>query len=199
MINRKFFFLQIRSSLFSPLKQSQVDGLTEILDVWENNYADWDDRWLAYALGTVHHETAMTMKPIHEYGGKQYFTKRYGIEGENPARARRYGNTEIGDGVRYAGKGYVQLTWKNNYRRAGDEIGVDLVKNPELAMDPTIAATILFCGMKDGWFSGKKFSDYFFGETEKWVAARRTINGNDKAEIVASFARAYYAAISHTL
>lgn len=198
-INRRFFFRQVRSSLFGALRQSQVEGLTSILDAWESDHAAWDDRWLAYALGTAHLETAMTMLPIRERGGSAYFNRRYGIEGDNPARARRMGNTASGDGARYAGRGYVQLTWKSNYRRAGDKLGVDLVGNPDLALDAAVAAQIMFDGMNEGWFTGKTFSDYFDGETENWVQARRIINGLDKADNIAGYATAYYAAISHTV
>ena len=57
-INRNFFFLQAKQNLFSgTLTQSQVDGLTAILDEWEAKYSDRDDRWLAYMLATAHHET----------------------------------------------------------------------------------------------------------------------------------------------
>jgi putative chitinase len=55
MINRKFFFDHTRMSLFNgKFSQKQVEGLNFIIDVWEQDHADWDDRWLAYALGTTH-------------------------------------------------------------------------------------------------------------------------------------------------
>ena len=97
MINRRFFFEQCRGALFGgSLKQKQIDGLTAILDEWERHHARKDDRWLAYALGTTHHETARTMQPIHEYGARSYFHWRYDIKGGNPALARRLGNTQSG-------------------------------------------------------------------------------------------------------
>ena len=56
-INRKFFFDTVRLSLFDgSLRQGQVNGMTAILDYWETHHATKDDRWLAYALGTTHHE-----------------------------------------------------------------------------------------------------------------------------------------------
>lgn len=200
MINRDFFFRQVRLSLFGgSLNQGQVNGLTTILDEWEAHHAAKDDRWLAYALGTTHHETDRTMRPIHEYGGQQYLTKNYDVTGNDPTRARRMGNTTPGDGVRYCGKGYVQLTWKNNYIRAGNEIGYPgLVNNPDDAMKPEYARKILLLGMMGGWFTGKKLADYFNPQTENWVQARRIINGLDKANLIASYAQSYYGAISYT-
>ena len=54
----------------------------------------------------------------------------------------RMGNDEPGDGYRYRGRGYMQLTGKDNYRAAGDALGLDLVSNPDLAADPENAARI---------------------------------------------------------
>ena len=74
--------------------------------------------------------------PIHEFGDNAYFTKNY--EGRADL-----GNTQQGDGARYCGRGYIQLTGRANYRTYGALIGVDLEGNPDLAMDPAIAAEVL--------------------------------------------------------
>ena len=68
-INRKFFYDYARQHLFGgQLRQSQVDGMNAFLDRWEAHHAQDDHRWLAYILGTTHHETDRTMQPIEEYG-----------------------------------------------------------------------------------------------------------------------------------
>jgi putative chitinase len=183
MLNRDFFFDQVRRTLFDgKLKQAQFDGLNAIVTEWEQNHSDQDDRWLAYMLATTHHETGRTMQPIEEWG---------------KGAKHSYGKADPQTGQRYYGRGFVQLTWKYNYKKAGDELGVDLVNNPAKALDLGIATNILFAGMIKGWFTGKKLADCFGPGKEDWRNARRIINGLDKADLIASQGRAYYAAISY--
>ncbi|HYG47251.1 MAG TPA: glycoside hydrolase family 19 protein [Allosphingosinicella sp.] len=201
-INRDFFFDHIRTVLFDgSLKQSQVTGLTAILDYWEARTATGDDRWLAYLLATAHHETDRTIRPIREYGGTAYFTRRYDPPptGRNPRIARDLGNVRPGDGARYCGRGFVQLTGRRNYTDWARRLGVDLVGKPDLALDLAIATRILVDGSLLGTFTGKKLSDYLHDEVSDWRNARRVINGLDKANLIAGYALKYYAATSYTL
>lgn len=199
MLNRRFFFDHVRHTLFGGrLRQSQVRGLTAILDAWEALPEREDDRRLAYVLATAHHETDRALWPIREAGGIAYLTRRYDIRGERPALARSHGNVSPGDGVRYAGRGFVQLTWRDNYARASAALGEDLVGDPDRALDLTVATRILVTGMREGWFTGRCLADYFNGPREDWVNARRIVNALDKANLIAGFALAYYAALSHT-
>lgn len=64
------------------------------------------------------------------------------------------GNTQPGDGVRYKGRGYIQITGRYNYKKFGDIVGHDLVNNPELASDPNIAAQVALAYWKDRGISG---------------------------------------------
>ncbi|MEP3783201.1 MULTISPECIES: hypothetical protein [Paracoccaceae] len=208
-INRKFFFDSTRLSLFEgSLSQKQVDGLTTLLDYWEHNHAKKDDRWLAYVFGTAHHEVDRKMQPIREYGGKNYFRRMYDIKGDRPRVARSLGNLAVGDGVQFHGRGYVQLTGRANYADWENRLGVDLTsRHPsdaygagtsERVLEPEIAVQILFEGMIRGTFTGKSLPDYFDGVREDWRGARRIVNGLDKANLIASYAKQYYAAISYT-
>jgi predicted chitinase len=121
----------------------------------------------AYVLATVEHETDRTFKPIDEYGGSK----------------TRYSP--------YWGRGYVQLTWRSNYQKYSQLLGVDLVKNPDLAKDPNIALFVLVHGFKTGAFTGKKLSDYVNASKKDFVNARRCINGTDKAQHIANLANRY--------
>jgi putative chitinase len=156
--------------------------------------------YAAYALATAYRETASTMQPIKEYGGPTYFTRMYDVAGARTALCIANGNTCAGDGPRYCGRGYVQLTWKNNYAKAGKACGVDLVANPDKAMDPVIAAKIMRSGMVEGWFSGRKLADYLpaIGEAAPaaFANARRIINGSDHADEIAGHAIEFQRALA---
>ena len=170
MYDHAKFFAGIRS-LAPHFSQTQVDGFNAVLDAAPPDMAACH---LAYCLATAWHETAFTMKPIEEYGRGR--GKAYGPSG-------------------FWGRGYVQLTWKDNYAKAGNELGVDLVRSPALAMRPEIAAKIMFDGMREGWFTGKKLSDYFSATVDDPVNARRIINGTDRAAQVAGYHRVFLSAL----
>lgn len=210
-VDREKLFAGIRRAVFNGrFSQKQVDGINHIVDAWDKSVFD-DLRWLAYMLGTAYHETAATMRPIKEYGSVAYFTGMYDVRGRRPDTARKMGNTKPGDGARYCGRGYVQLTWKSNYAAAGKLLGIDLVANPDLAMDPDIAAKIMFEGMTradiifedsttgDGDFSftGRTLEQYFHDTTEDWIGARRIINGTDHAAMIAATARLFNDALEY--
>lgn len=183
-LDRAKFFAQVRDRLFGgKLTEGQVSGTEAILNEWLARSPDADPRWLAYMLATTKHETAHTMQPIEEYG---------------KGRGYSYGVPDPTTGQTYYGRGYVQLTWLSNYRKMGNLIGVDLVNRPELALDPTIAATIMFEGMEHGLFTGVGLPRYFNETTDDPVNARRIINGTDRAELIAGYHREYLSALKNS-
>lgn len=205
MIDRKLFFDGVRPSLFGGnLLQSQVDGSEAILDEWEERQLT-DVRHLAYMFATVYHEVARSMQPIREWGDERYFFRMYDIAGERPGTARLLGNLQSGDGARFCGRGFVQLTGRRNYRRmtelvAAPRFGLDLVAEPDAALRLDVATAILFEGMLDaesgfGDFTGLALDDFFDATKDDPVGARRIINGLDRAELVAGYHRRFLAAI----
>jgi len=85
------------------------------------------------------HETKM-FSDLVEKGNQEYF-KKYDPE-FSPKLAKILGNTEVGDGFTYRGRGYLHLTGRYNYEKAGTALGYPLIDNPDLAADPAIAAEI---------------------------------------------------------
>lgn len=182
LTNPKAFFTEVRVD-HGPLKTAQVEGFNALLTAMDA----WPVSWVAYGLSTAWHETAATMQPIKEFGGPVYFKKKYDIQGQNPALAKRLGNTQPGDGVKYAGRGYVQLTGRANYAR----YGID--DTPDDALKADVAAHILVDGMTKGRFTGKKLADYLPGD---YANARRIINGLDRAKHIAVLAEGFEQALT---
>lgn len=166
-INRQGFFDTIRGLFGGHFTQPQIDGMTAILDSFERSLPQGDVRWLAYMLATTFHETARTMQPVRE---------AFWLSEDWRRRNLRY--------YPYYGRGYVQLTWKENYERAGVVVGANLVSNPDLAMRPDIAAVVMLAGMTQGWFrrdnKGRHtLARYFSGSTNDPSGAREIINGKE--------------------
>lgn len=146
-----------------------------------------DPRWAAYLLATVQHETAGRYAPIREFGTAERFTALYE---RNRRLAVQLGNDRPGDGARYCGRGYVQITGRANYRFAATRLLVDLEGNPDLALQPDIAYDLLVLGTVEGWYTrGRhKLATHIEGERCDWINARRIINGVDRAVLIAGYA-----------
>lgn len=198
LANAKAFFDRVRGvDLLGPvLTPTEVAGCNAILAACDG----WPLAYTAYALATAYHETAGTMQPIKERGGDEYLRRNYDVTGRDPVRARKMGNAEPGDGVRYCGRGYVMLTWHVNYLRAERETGEKIMANPDLAMRPDIAARIMRLGMGEGWFTGRKLANYLpaagRATRAQFTKARAIINGADKAEKIAEEAMDFQEALA---
>lgn len=175
MIDRDAYFENVRVNMFDgSMSQQQVDGQNVIIALWDYQSTGspmTDLRWLAYMLATVYHECATRMWPVTEYGNQEYL------------ESREYWP--------YIGRGFVQLTWESNYRNAGISLGLiddrDLVAHPNVALDSLIAARVMFRGMSEGWFTGKKLGQYFNDDVDDPINARQIINGNDDDELIAGY------------
>lgn len=192
---RFYDWLRGNAMLGPKISATEFEGCDKIVRACA--VAGWGISWVAYALATTYHETAGTMQPVKEIGGAAYFTKMYDIRGDRPAKARELGNLTPGDGAKFAGRGYVQLTGRTNYAKATAKlralgIDVDLVAAPDRAMEPEIAATILVLGMREGWFTGRDIDDDLPvsgpARLAQFIASRDIINGRDKQEMIAQYA-----------
>lgn len=195
------FFDHIRKTLFQGrLKQVQVDRIKAVLIELEYAAVDHLGAW-AYVLATGHHEAAAWLH-YKELGGADYFTRLYDIKGQRPAKAKELGNVRAGDGARYCARGPIGVTGRYNYRKLGAKLGIDLESTPELAEQPDIGARLLVEGMLDGDYRRRpngrpyKLADYFDSKRCDYIGARNIVNGGlDKAQVIAGYAQAYYAAL----
>lgn len=174
------FFAAV-SRIIGRMDQVQVDTINGLLKA----AAHWPVGWLAYGLATAFHEARL--KPIEEWGkGK----------GRPYAKPGKYGQSQHG-------RGLVQLTWDRNYEWADKALGLNgaLLKDFNLALRPDYSAAILVKGMESGAFNpkGKGLAAYIDGHhptRDQYVAARTTVNLNDKAGMIADLAVRFQAALS---
>ena len=176
---------------FGSLSQEAVDNINLIVETCEKYNLSYPQS--AYVLATTLWETARTFKPIEEYGkGKN---RKYGTW-YTDSKGVKYGIAGSGGDIYlysdypylYYGRGFCQLTHWVNYKFAGEQLGIDLINNPDLALQPKYASEILIKGSINGWFTSKKLSDYINDKKKDYINARRVINGTDKAQLIANYA-----------
>ncbi len=173
MFDKAAFYQVVRGGILGPkLEPNEVEGCEAILGAMQGLPV----AHCAYALATAYHETARTMQPVRE---------AYWLSENWRKRNLRYWP--------WYGRGYVQLTWEANYKRADDELGLggSLLDNADRAMEPAIAAAIMRRGMVEGWFTTHTLAKHLpdrLGTIKQFETARRIINGIDKAHSIATYA-----------
>lgn len=199
------FFDAVRGTVFGgKLAQAQVDGLNVLLDAGKR-YGLADPHHMANVLAQVAYETGAYMCPIKETVMPHHNDKNPSdatvisrldaafAKGQLPWVKRPYWR----DG--WFGRGPLQITHRANYEKLGKRIGVDLIKDRDLALDRNIGASIAVAGMKEGLFTGRKLSDYAFPsalDAEPSKNPRRIVNGQDGTDSkVARYHRAFHAAL----
>ncbi len=154
-------------------KKKFLERLAFSLDKYEVT----DKNQIAYIIATVEWETNHTYTPVKEaYWLSEKWRKNH----------LKY--------YPYYGRGFVQITWKENYLKFAKLLGIDLVNEPDLALEFTVAMDILVLGFRDGLFTGRNLNRYTKASGAfDFVGARHIINGKDKAHTIASMAKTYLA------
>ena len=170
---RKIFFEEYKKTLDKnkSLSSDEVKAIDSFLDLYEKNKKDFNKYQWAYIFATVFHETAGTFLPVKEAFWLSENWRKNNL---------RY--------YPYYGRGFVQITWEENYRKFSKLLKEDFVKYPDKVMEINNSFFILTYGFKNGTFTGKKISDYITDNKKDYRGCRRCINGMDKADLIASYA-----------
>ena len=192
-MNRAKFFSQLRApscTMFGGrLTPGQVVGMEGILDGFAVT-GDGRDKTLAYGLATARREVGINMVPVREgfktsdASARAYVAKHY------PNKS--YSKPKPPHGFVYYGRGYVQLTHDTNYAGAG------ILDNPDKALEPEFAAELMFKGLLDGRWNGKRKGLAFYlpsNGKDDLKGARRTVNITDYWDEIAVYYRQFLAAI----
>ncbi|WP_372156585.1 XVIPCD domain-containing protein [Xanthomonas campestris pv. fici] len=120
-----------------------------------------DPKQISYMLATAQHETRNFQAPEEDFGRSQ--ARKLGYSG----------------GEEFYGRGYVHLTHDYNYANFDKLLGLngEMVRNPDMAKQPEIAAKVLVVGMRDGLFTGKPLDRYIDNDSHDVYNARRVVNG----------------------
>lgn len=190
-------FDRVRATLCGGrLTQAQVEGINAVLTAC-GRHGISDARQRAYVLATAFHETAGRFQPVREtLAGTDAeaidrLERAYQV-GRLPQVSDPYWRPDA-QGRSWFGRGFVQLTHRRNYEALSDALGIDLIADPGRALERDIAADILALGMRDGLFSGTRLADTFSATTCDWLGARRIVNGQDRADLVAGYGKAIFA------
>lgn len=133
MASQELFLYRLR--IYQPrAREDVVDALFDVLPSLQQRGLRGEV--MTMFLGQMLHES-MGFSRLEEIASGQAYEGRKDL-----------GNTQPGDGVRYKGRGIIQLTGRYNYKKFGNIAGVDLENNPHLAADPSIAVKVA----TDYWF-----------------------------------------------
>lgn len=182
-LNRKKFFDNYRNN-YGKLSQGLVNNLNFLLGKLETGTFKLPSQ-MAYMLATIKHETNESYSPVVEgyWMKSNRVAKLYAYY---KAHNRGALATIFPNGVldpTYEGRGYVQLTHNFNYDKFG------LQDTPEKALEPETAFHIMEYGMANGLFTGKTLQRYVNESQMDFYSARKVINGLDRANLIAGYAK----------
>jgi peptidoglycan L-alanyl-D-glutamate endopeptidase CwlK len=147
----------------------------------------FDKTMVLMALATIRVESS-TFAPIDEEVYRDTATRKgntsaHGQPFDNYDNRSALGNVNPGDGARYHGRGFIQLTGRSNYAHYGEALSVDLLDKPELALDPVIAAKVLAQYLLE---NERRIREAL--ASEDLAHARAVVNGGDNGLAVFSAA-----------
>lgn len=183
-MNRKTFYIALRRAGIDGLEtltQSQVNGMEGILNAF-TLVGDRRIKTLGYGLATTRREVGPGMIPVREGFSKSDAAARAYVKRQG------YSYAKVVNGFVYYGRGLVQLTHDYNYAQEG------ILNNPDKALEPKWAAELLFKGLQDGRWNGRRKGLVHYlpdGGPDDLENARRTVNVTDHWEEIADWYRKF--------
>ena len=214
-VKRREFYEGYRREFENRLTQGQVDSYEAIFDEYDKyeddalkapapyNRRDVLKAQLAYILATAYHEVGPSMQPLREGPASRILKGELVSDAEARAHvnwmywkgiiSRDYAKPDPETGQSYYGRGFVQLTHKENYRKAGEMVGLGygFVYDPDAVLLRVYAARILVFGMAKGIFTGHGLFRYINSDKVDYFHSRRIVNGLDRAAIIAGYAERF--------
>ncbi|OCL94437.1 hypothetical protein AAX29_02076 [Aliarcobacter thereius] len=190
-------FQKINISTLNNISESNLNKLViHLIDYYKKSNYVCSIEKLAYILATIRLESYQ-WKNKEFYGitnenisyEQAEFDYGCGNKAKNQERAKKNGCEKVGDGYKYRGRGFVQITWKINYKKFNGINGVSFEKEPEKMLDFNTQIAVTIEGMEKGLFSKGNTLSKYINETKKdYKGARAIINGNDKDFIIEDYA-----------
>lgn len=180
--------------LESPGRQT----IERLFALANERWNDPDRRYVAYILGTAYRESMSTMQPLRE--GRCSSTQCvvdavYKLMERKPEKYKENYALPNAEGHSYYGRGLVQLTGENNYKKLGEKLKINLISEPDKALDLDTSLRILLVGMDDGLFTDGKHTlrKYFREGKTDWINARKIVNPGsmDNAPITGGYAQIF--------
>jgi putative chitinase len=168
--NMILLYLKAFEKGFGRPNQAQSESIAQIIMSFMI-YGDRDLNKLSYILSTAWHESKL-----------QLVKEKRGTPGSDLHKLQeKYWDSG------FYGRGFVQLTHRDNYAKLGKLLNIDLVNNPDLALDRRYAADIIVLGMMQGLFTGVSLRNYISPSHQDYVSARKVVNGLDRAQLIADY------------
>lgn len=182
----------LRSAAFSGQAKENINLIFDEIESVAPKPLDL--KQVAYVLGTAYRESHGSMSPATKE--KVWCLSDESCKKQN-RKLKEYARVDPMTGHNYVGRGYVQLTWADNYKKFGQVLKLNpstlLYTDPDLALKPEYASRILVSGMYKGLFTPHKLSDYFDEKSEDWYTARKIVNpGSPRKAVTAGYAMLFY-------
>lgn len=191
-------FQKTNINTLNNISESNLNKLVKhLIDYYKKSNYVCSIEKLAYILATIRLESYQ-WKNKEFYGitnedisyEQAEFDYGCGNKAKNQERAKKNGCEKVGDGYKYRGRGFVQITWKINYKKFNGINGINFEKEPEKMLDFNTQIAVTIEGMEKGLFSKGNTISKYINETKKdYKGARAIINGNDKDFIIEDYAK----------